>query len=290
MTQAKTLYPILKNYFRDDPATAAHNLESLSVSEALEIFDHISAELAAKIFRQLSIDFAADLVSAAEPQKIGPILEKAGGEYCSSVLLALAASSRESFLDALSEELREQIQAILSFPNGSAGKAMKTDFTAVKSTFTVKEAIAKLKSQASKKRAPSNIYVLNPESKLIGVISTRDLILASSSTRLDELMRTEVLSVEAFEEAEKALRLIASRGFTSIPVLDAQKRLIGVVRATNLLAGAKEQATEDLQKIFGAGKDERAFSPIMFSLKKRLPWLHINLLTAFMGCSSSLTL
>ena len=84
-----------------------------------------------------------------------------------------------------------------------------------------------------------------------------------------------------FDPKNQAFQILSGKGFTSLPVVDSQGRMLGVVRATNLLEQAQESAAEDIQKLFGVPKDERTFSPIGFSLRKRLPWLHVNLATAF---------
>ncbi|MFG0317157.1 MAG: magnesium transporter [Planctomycetota bacterium JB042] len=133
--------------------------------------------------------------------------------------------------------------------------------------------------------APSNIYVVDDANKLIGVISMRDLVIAARDAPLGSLMRPDVLTVGPFDEKQRALEVLSGRGFTSLPVVDAQGHLLGVVRATQLLEGARDAAAQDLQKLFGVGKDERTFSPLGFSLRKRLPWLHINLATAFLAAS-----
>jgi magnesium transporter len=113
----------------------------------------------------------------------------------------------------------------------------------------------------------------------------RNIVIASEDTFLKDLMDSNVLTIGPFDQESEALRILSDRGFTSLPIVDSQHRLLGVVRATNLLGDAKETAAQDIQKLFGVGKDERCFSPVMFSLRKRLPWLHINLGTAFLAAA-----
>ena len=142
-----------------------------------------------------------------------------------------------------------------------------------------------MRTDAGKRTPPANIYVINPERVLLGVVGMRELIVADSDTALQDLMKRDILTVHGFDETSKALHILAGRGFTSVPVVDPQGKLLGVVRATGLLEGAEATAHEDLQKLFGVSKDERAFSSIWFSLKKRIPWLHVNLATAFLAAA-----
>jgi magnesium transporter len=107
--------------------------------------------------------------------------------------------------------------------------------------------------------------------------------LASSSTPLESIMRREVFTVNCFLDRETTAHQLSSRKYFAAPVVDNEFRLLGIVKAEQLMSGIQEEATEDLQRIFGAGADERVFSPVWLSLKRRLPWLHINLATAFMA-------
>ena len=283
--ESKYLYKIIRNYFSNSPLTAAHNLESLPINEAVELFEQLPVLLASKVLAELTPTFAAELVAKSDPQAIAAVLENSGSEACASIFLALPATQQETLIESLEENLREQVRTLLTFPVGSAGSIMRTNYTSFYSDATVKEALVKLKSQAGKKNPPSNLYIIGQNRELKGVLSMRDLVISPSTTKLTDIMKTEVLSVEPFADKQEAFNILSGRGFTSVPVLDAQKRLIGVVRATSLLEDAKQSVTEDIQKLFGAGKDERAFSPMFFAIKKRLPWLHVNLATAFLAAS-----
>ena len=225
------------------------------------------------------------MVVQADPASIAPVLSVSGSETCASIFLTLPSDQRKRMLDALPMELKEQIQELLEFPEGSVGRAMKTDYTAFQAEVTVREAVTALKTDIGKRTPPANIFVINPERVLIGVVGMRELITADDKTSLQDLMKQDILSVHAFDETHKALTILAGRGFTSVPVIDSQNRLLGVVRATSLLEGAEATAHEDLQKLFGVSKDERTFSSIGFSLRKRLPWLHVNLATAFLAAA-----
>jgi magnesium transporter len=279
------LQNIVRNYFADDDVAAAHEIEKLSVDDALEVLLDQQTQVSANILRHLPSAFAAQLVAKAAPASISPVLNVAGSDTCASIFLTLHNEQRSQMLESLPTKLKEQIQQFLVFPEGSAGRVMRTDYTAFQPVVTVSEVIASLKTDIGKRTPPANIFVIDPERVLVGVISMRDLVTAEGETSLQHVMKQNVLSVQAFDDVHKALTILAGRGFTSLPVIDMQGRLLGVVRATGLLEDAESTAHEDLQKLFGVSKDERAFSSIWFSLRKRLPWLHVNLATAFMAAA-----
>ena len=285
MMTSNPLLPIVVRYVQVDPVAAAHNIETLSEEHAIEVLESLSSSDLEKVLVQLSPSFISNLVQKISSEKVGPILEKGGSAVCASVLLILPEQMRDEFLSSMSVELRDQIQEFLTFPEDSAGRIMKTDYSAFHHRSTVKQAVTQLKARVGIQRAPSNIFVIDDENKLLGVIGMRDMLIAEEDERLRELMNPEVFTVSPFDEKTEAFRILSGRGFTSLPVVDPQGHLLGVVRATNLLEEATEAATQDIQKLFGTGKDERTFSPVWFSLRKRLPWLHVNLATAFLAAS-----
>jgi magnesium transporter len=113
----------------------------------------------------------------------------------------------------------------------------------------------------------------------------RDLLLGKADETLESVMRPDVFSVPAFMDREEIANQLAGKTFFAVPVVDPEGRMLGIVRTDDLLADIQEEASEDMLKMFGAGGDEHSFSPVRFSLKKRLPWLHVNLLTAFAAAS-----
>jgi magnesium transporter len=111
----------------------------------------------------------------------------------------------------------------------------------------------------------------------------RDLIIAPSQAALESVMRQDVFAVNAFTDREEVANELAKRRYFAAPVVDGENRLLGVVRTDQLLSHVQAEATEDIQKMFGAGGNERAFSSVSFALRKRLPWLYVNLATAFLA-------
>ena len=279
------LLELAVRYCDQDPDGAGHAVEALDPEPAVEMLEALSRRQLRRLLPHLSAPFLASVVAEVPAERIAPLLATGGAEFNSSVLLALHDEQRERFLGALPAALREQMQELLTFPQSSVGRVMKTDFTAFQGDITVREAIRRLKQRSRTNRSPSNIFVVDEGAQLLGVIPMRDLILASDDARLTELMVRDVVSVGPFDDEARALQTLSGRGFTTLPVVDAQGRLVGVVRATQLLADAQDAVSQDVQKLFGVGRDERAFSPVAFCLRKRLPWLHINLVTAFLAAS-----
>ncbi len=284
-TEREGLIPLILSFVRDDPVIAAHHIDVLDEEHAMQVLGSLPVKDLTAVLAHLDPTFVSRLVLAVAPERIVPLLERGGSDVCASVLLTLPEAGRASFLDSMSAELREQIEEYLTYPEDSAGRVMKTDYASFHIDHTVGHVVTKLRDRAGTRRAPSNVYVVDGAGKLSGVISMRDLVIASDETPLRNLMISDLLTVGPFDTKSEAFQILSGKGFTSLPVVDSQYRMLGVVRATNLLVDAQESAAQDIQKLFGVPKDEVTFSPIGFSLRKRLPWLHINLATAFAAAS-----
>jgi magnesium transporter len=150
---------------------------------------------------------------------------------------------------------------------------------------TAGEAIEKIRSLAKTRYPTSYAYVIDDKDHLVGVMNMHDLMLASPEQSLQEIMRKDIFSIHCFVGREDAANELSKRKYFAAPVVDSENRILGIIKAEQLIQGIQDEATEDLQKMFGVGGDERVFSPIWFSMKKRLPWLHVNLATAFLAAA-----
>lgn len=156
--------------------------------------------------------------------------------------------------------------------------------TTLRKELSVEEAIGSIRS-LGQKQPLFYIYVTDEKNRLEGVLAMRDLVLADPRTRLEAVMTKDVMSVPANLDREEVIKLAAQSRYLAIPVVDSQKRLLGIIHSGDLIEAAEEEASEDMQKMVGAGGDEEVFSPFLFSLRKRLPWLQFNLVTAFLAAA-----
>src|SRR5690606_29688966 len=129
------------------------------------------------------------------------------------------------------------------------------------------------------------VYVVDGRRHLVGVVSMRDLILAQPDTRLNRIMRTTVDSVKTDQDQEEVARVMRRNGYLAMPVTDDRSRLVGLITVDDVVDVLEEEATEDVQKLFGAGGQERLTSSWFFSFRKRVFWLVVNLGTAFVAAS-----
>jgi magnesium transporter len=128
-----------------------------------------------------------------------------------------------------------------------------------------------------------NIYVLDEHDRLIGTIPLHEVAVSHPNERLRDLIRTRPVTIQAMSPREEVVQILEEQRLISLPVVDIHEKLLGVIRYDALIKAAQHNATEDVQTMFGAGRDERALSKASLAIRKRLPWLEINLATAFLA-------
>lgn len=283
MNRKTALLPIVRHFFDVDPSQAAHTLEGLPEEEAVEVLKALPPTLAAKAFPHLSMPLAASLTEVMPDTLMEDILIRLTPEQGADLFAHLSEPARRKFLEKIPEPLKKEIQGILTYPADSAGRILSTDFVAFHQDLKVKEVIQKIRSLAQKGKHTSYTYVVDAAGWLAGILNMRDLLLAQGDQSVSEIMRRDLFTVNGFMDRERVANELSRRGFFAAPVVDNDGRLLGVVRAEELIEDVQEEASEDIQKMFGVGGDERPFSPIPSSVKKRLPWLYVNLGTAFLA-------
>lgn len=283
MPNRHPLHKIAQRFFETDVHAAVRALEAMDEREALAVLRALPTGLVVEAFRHLHPDHAAAVLRDAPGTLIGRLLGRIEPYQVVALLMRLDPDERRQVVERMPERQRREVQKLLVYPEDSAGRVMSTNFLAFRTTMRAHDAIERIRALASRRNVESYAYVVDDRGRLAGVLNMRDLVLAKGDTPLQAIMRPEVFTVDPFMDVERVAAELARRHFFAAPVVDAEGRLLGVVKSESLLQQAQEEATEDLQRMFGAGGDERPFSPVTFSVRKRLPWLHVNLATAFLA-------
>jgi magnesium transporter len=285
MTDNANLLPVVQKFFEYDLDTAAHILESMTEEEAADVLKTLPMNLSVRVVKVLQISYAATLLKDADDEFLREMTSHLDPQSATSILMRLPQEARERMTRHLSDKIKGQIRELLEYPEGSIGRTMTTDIIALKMESRAQEAIEKIRSLAKRRFPSSYVYVVDDDNRLVGVLNMRDLMLADPDRTLDEISRKELFALHCFMDRHEAAGELAKRKFFAAPVVDSENHILGIIKAERMIHGAQEDATKNIQRMFGAGGDERVFSTIWFSLKKRLPWLHINLATAFLAAA-----
>jgi magnesium transporter len=285
MSTPSSLLPLLQRHIESDPAGAARNLEALTADEAAAAIAALPPSVAARTIPHLQVSYSATVLAAVDAKDSASIFRSLEPERAATVFMHLARETREALLPLLPDKLKLRLHELLTYPEGSVGRIMRTAFFAFRQDTRVQTAIKKIRKLARKQVPASYLYVVDAEERLVGVMNMYEMLLAPEDATFASLMRTKIFSIHCFTDCEEAALELAKRKYFAAPVVDHENRLLGIIKAEQLFKGVQEEVTEDIQRMVGAGSDERAFSPVLFSLRKRLPWLHVNLGTAFLAAS-----
>lgn len=282
----KNIYlPLVEKFFEYDMEAASRIFESLPDEEVAAVFQSLPPALAARVIKHLQISFAASLLKDSDDPFMHQIVSNLNPQFAASILMHLPADDRERMTRQVTGKLRDQIREALDYPEGSVGRIMTTDFLSFDKTMLAQEAIEKIRLLAKKRYPLSYAYVTDAENRLVGVLNMRDLMIASPDKSLADIIHAEVFSVHCFTDLQEVANELSRRKYFAVPVVDSENHMLGIIKAERLIQGVQEDVTKDIQRMFGAGSDERVFSTLFFSLKKRLPWLYVNLATAFLAAA-----
>jgi magnesium transporter len=285
MSEGLALLPLVRKYFETDLLAAARTLETMPEEEVVEVLKALPPALAAKAVRQLQVSYAAAVLRDAEAGLFKEIAAGLEPYHAASIFMHLPREARDRLLQHLPDKLKREIQEHLAYPENSVGRLMSTHLLVFRESIRVQEAIERIRALSAKRFPDSYAYVVDEQDHLKGVMNMRDLLLAAPDKTLESVMRKEVFALHCFVDREEAAMEFSKRRYFAAPVVDSDQRILGIIKAEQLIQGVQEEFVEDLQRMVGAGGDERTFSPVTYSLKKRLPWLHVNLITAFLAAA-----
>ncbi len=263
------------------PNEAARVFESYSPQEIIEILAGLPGKNIANLLSAMAPSLAADLLGELPSPMLQDALVHIQPSVAASLLQRLAEEKREAILHALPQHLSADIAPFMAYPEDSVGMIMDVHFFALPEDITVEEAIHQIRTHTTHQL--NEIYIINRAQILVGVLPLRDLFLANPQKKLESLMRRELPTIHPLENQEQVVDICNEWKVLTIPVTDLDGRLLGIIDSQDIIQVEKEEATISMQTMVGASKDERALSPPMFAVRKRLPWLQINLLTAFLA-------
>lgn len=265
------------------PDDAARVLETAPVSEIIALLEAQPAQRTTAVLRRMTPDRAARLVAALGDEATRRILSHLDPNRAANLLARLDPEERNACLAALGEPLAQELRELAEYPRDTAGGLMDPRITTFRPDATVRDLVRRLRT--FRRRRVQDVFVVDPEDRLLGSVSLQEVVLAPSDTRLETIMRSPTPSVGATSPREEVVAELQQNRAASLPVVDFDQRVLGVLRQDELLTAAQETAAADAVAMVGAGRDERALSPPSLAIRKRLPWLQVNLLTAFLAAS-----
>lgn len=266
------------------PAVVAEVIDELEPAELWRALVSCDAELQAEIFGFFEPRLQIAIVEVADRKRLSRLIEEMAPDDRVDVLELLDDEKVESLLPLMAQAERADIRKLLSYPDGSAGSIMTTEYASLPEGITVSEALDQLRIQAPDSETIYYIYILDEGRRLDGIVSLRELIQAKRSATLSEIMHRDVISVRVDDDEEFVARELSRYDFLAIPTVDNLHRLVGIVTLDDALDVLEEEATEDAQMQAAIQPLDESYmtTPFFVLAQKRGVWLVILLAAAFL--------
>ncbi len=263
------------------PADAAEHISGLDIEDQVDFIKNLSIKDAGESIAEMDRHDQNALMTKLDESLAANIIEEMAPDDATDVLEALDEDLQKSLLRRVKAEDRVELRTLLTFDPDTAGGVMNTEVVILAHNLTVDQAISQIRKEVEDKEVPYYAYLVDEKDHLVGVVSLRDLLASRHGRVLAELIKTQnLISVNYSVDREEVARLIAHYNFLALPVVDFGNRLLGVVTVDDVIDIIQEEASEDMQAMVGAGADETIDSPWTYSVRKRLPWLIINVINS----------
>lgn len=280
---------LAKMFGKAHPVDAARMLSMLGESERTRAFaillEDTDKQHLAAILVEMEASDALGLLEPLEPDQIAMLMSEMQPDDATSLASRLPEPLAAQVLALMETQQAAGVRELLEHEESTAGRIMTPDYFALEEDVTVSEAITALQRRSEEFEMVFYLYVVDKRDHLVGVVSLRKLLTTAPSTQLRRVMATDVISVKVSTDQEQVANLVAEYNLLAIPVVDDVDRLVGIVTVDDVLDVVQEEATEDLLALAGVAAEERVTTRPARSLRLRVPWLLVNLATAFLAAS-----
>ena len=249
---------------------------------AFSLLAERNGRLAMEAIAELGPEAGAALLATRSAEEIAKLAQEIPSDDAAALIDYLPEDLSSAVLDLMRPRESGVVENLLEYDEQTAGRIMNPHVFALDEDLTVGEAITELQSNRDVELV-FYLYVVDDRRHLVGVTSLRRLLLVSPETPLKRIMTADLISARVDTDQEEVARNVASYNLLAIPVVDEENKLVGVITVDDIIDVIKDEATEDIYRLAGVSGDERVFTPARESLRKRLPWLGVNLATAFLA-------
>jgi magnesium transporter len=272
---------------KQHPADLAQVFAELPEKERHAVFNLLvekNGRLAMEALSEIGPEPGAELLALRPADEIARLTQEIPSDDAAALIDHLPEELSGAVLDLIRPKPGGGVSELLEYEEKTAGRLMNPNVFALSEDLTAGEAITALQS-ARDVEMVFYLYIVDERRHLVGVISLRRLLLVPPDTPLKRIMTADVYSARADIDQEEVARQVASYNLLAIPVVDAENKLVGVITVDDVIDVIKDEATEDVYRLAGVSKDDGVLTPPLESLRRRLPWLLVNLLNAFIAAS-----
>ncbi|MBI2359186.1 MAG: magnesium transporter [Deltaproteobacteria bacterium] len=276
---------VLRLIGKSHPADIALLFKDLEANEVRLLFDILfSVRRAAKVLKELPADLLPDILSLIDDEKLARMMVWADPDDEVTFIDSLPEERRERILALMDPDRRERVEELISYPEGAVGRLMTTDYLALLPNTSAQGAIDKIRERGELETF-FYLYVVNDAGALIGVVPIRNLVVAPPHRTLSEMMITDPIRADVSMDQEEAARLVSKYELLALPIVEQAGRLVGIITMDDVIDIINKESTEDMYRMAGLEEEDRVFTPVTRSIRMRLPWTLLNLMTATLAAS-----
>ena len=275
----KTLKDILSTMNAYDIAVMFEDMHNSKINV---LFRMLPKELAADVFVEMEEDTQEFLIKGFSDSELKAVVDELSADDAVDIIEEMPANVVKRILRQADAETRKQINELLKYPDDCAGSIMTTEFVSLRPHMTVEEAIKRIRRTGVDKETIYTCYVVGNDSKLVGITTIKELLLAEEEDVIENLMETNVISVGTLDDQEFVAQTINNYDFLAVPVVDTEGRLVGIVTVDDAVDVMVEEATEDIQKMAAIGSTDKPYPRVgvFETLWQRVPWLLLLMISS----------
>jgi len=263
-------------------ADIAFLMEELEDEERLKVYRILPKDLAADVFSYLEFDSQEAIITSLSDREAGSVIDNLMADDAADFLEEMPANVVERLLANANPETRQAINQLLRYPEDSAGSIMTVEYVSLKESLTVDEAIERIRSVGLDSETINICYVLDAGRTLVGTVALRYLLISPQDAVIGEIMHENVIYINTLMDQEAVARQFQKYDFTSMPVVDNEKRLVGIITVDDIVDILQEEATEDMEKMAAIVPSDKPYmkTSVIETWKKRMPWLLLLMISA----------
>ncbi|HJA66537.1 MAG TPA: magnesium transporter [Candidatus Mediterraneibacter cottocaccae] len=263
------------------PVDIVDMLDELDKKQRTLVFRLLAKEEAAEVFTDMDSDMREDLINSLTDSELEEVMEEMYVDDTVDVLEEMPANVVDRLLMATDEDTRKKINALLQYPEDSAGSIMNVEYISLRREMTVADAILKIRQVGINKETIYTCYVTEKK-KLIGMVDVKDLLTAGESRKIEEIMDDNVLYARTLDDQEQVANMINKYGLVAIPIIDHEDCLVGIVTVDDAMLVLQDETTEDISIMAGVSPNEDSYfgTSVFRHAWNRTPWLMVMMLSA----------
>ena len=260
----------------------AFAMDEMDDEDSLKLFRILPKDMAADVFAELELDDQQYIIASMSDTEASHIIDNLMADDATDLLEEMPANVVKKILAKASPETRADINHLLRYPEHSAGSIMTVEFIDLREMMTVEDAILKIKRRGLDSETVNICYVVDNQRVLKGTVALRYLLIREPDELIGDIMNTKVISINTHTDQEEAALTIQKYGFTAMPVVDNENRMVGIITVDDVVDILQEEATEDIEKMAAILPSDKPYYTMTTweTYKKRMPWLLFLMISA----------